>query len=355
MAIEELYQVLKENHLDACLIVKKANVRYISGYHGEDAYLLILPSKHYLFTDARYIEQANQETRGFEIINWRTPGRTLGDSIKEIIEKEQLKVIGFEDTSVTVAMFNDLIKKITCELVPLDQKVDSLRVIKRPDGIANLRAACDIACRAFNRILEDIQVGMTEKEIAAKLAAYMVFEGADTQPYGNIVISGPNTSLLHGIPSNRAIQYGDFVLLDFGCQFNGYLSDMTRTVVVGQANEQQREVYELEKEMVRLSEEAMRAGIPVTDIYQQSINPIKGTPYFDYHYWNIGHAIGLELHELPHIRADSKAVLKENQVLTIEPGIYIPNWGGVRIEDQVVITADGIDNMIYLSHDLIEL
>lgn len=128
--------------------------------------------------------------------------------------------------------------------------METFRSIKTPQEIEYLRAACEISCRAFEHILGDIRVGVTEKELAAKLSAYMVMEGADTQPYGNILISGARTSLLHGIPSGKAIEYGDFVLMDFGCQFNGYLSDMTRTVVVGRPTDKQREVYELEKRML---------------------------------------------------------------------------------------------------------
>jgi Xaa-Pro aminopeptidase len=164
----------------------------------------------------------------------------------------------------------------------------------------------------------------------------MVMEGADTQPYGNILISGARTSLLHGIPSDKPIQYGDFVLMDFGCQYNGYMSDMTRTVVVGKATSKQKEVYELEKQMIELSLNEMKAGATLGSIYEASIKPIKDTEYFQYHYPRIGHGIGLFVHEPKSIEPNNKDTLDLNCVTTIEPGLYIPNWGGVRIEDQVL-------------------
>jgi len=183
----------------------------------------------------------------------------------------------------------------------------------------------------------------------------MVSEGSDSKPYGDIVISGKRTSLLHGIPSDKKIEEGDFVLLDFGCGYKGYLSDMTRTVVVGKASDKQKEVYRLEQQMLQDALDVMKAGATSKDIYEASIKAIKDTEYYEYHYNNIGHGIGLFVHEIPFMGANSQAVLVENNVTTMEPGIYIPNWGGVRIEDQVLITKDGYENLVTAPNELIEL
>lgn len=156
----------------------------------------------------------------------------MGDCINSLIGKSS-KSLAFESTYISYDIYQSLKDKLKVELIPTSGVVEKLRIIKSEEEIQYIRAACDITCRAFERILKDIKVGVTEKELAAKLATYMVLEGADTQPYGNILISGARTSLLHGIPSSKAIEYGDFVLLDFGCQVNGYMSDMTRTVIVG--------------------------------------------------------------------------------------------------------------------------
>lgn len=353
----KIREYLEKNNLDAFFIAKKVNVRFVSGYTGDDSYLLITKDKLYFITDPRYTEQAAQEVPDYEIVNWRLPGKTVADTIQKLAEQDKLKAIGFEDDYLTYGTYADLAAKASgVELVQAGGKIDDMRVIKTPQEIAYQRNACAITCRAFRRILNDIRVGITEKELAAKLSAYMVEEGADTQPYGNIIISGTRTSLLHGIPSSKSIEYGDFVLMDFGCQFNGYMSDMTRTVVVGKATEKQREVYELEKQMLERSEEVMKAGVGVHDIYNASIEPIKDTEYYQYIYNNIGHGLGMFIHEKPFISlAYENYVLQPGNVLTIEPGIYIPDWGGVRIEDQLLITEDGYENFIDIPHDLIEI
>ncbi len=353
--VMKLRAYLESKNMDAYFIAKKVNVRYISGYTGDDSYLLITRNNKYFITDPRYTEQAGQECADYEIINWRKAGRTLADAIKGLVEKEKIQSIGFEDDYISVNVYNDFKAKIKADLLPASHVIEEMRIIKTPQEIAFLRAACEISCRAFERILGDIRVGVTEKELAAKLSSYMVFEGADTQPYGNILISGARTSLLHGIPSNKAIEYGDLVLMDFGCQYNGYLSDMTRTVVVGKATEKQREVYELEKQMLELSLAKMKAGVPVRDIYRESIKPIQDTEYLQYSYGNIGHGIGLFVHELPSMGENFDDVLQAGNVRTIEPGIYIPGWGGIRIEDQILITENGYENMISTTHELIEL
>ena len=196
---------------------------------------------------------------------------------------------------------------------------------------------------------------MTEKEIASRLAHYMVMEGADTKPYGGIVISGAKSSLLHGIPDSKPIEYGDFVLMDYGCQYKGYLSDMTRTVVVGKADAKQREVYDLCRRMTEDTEASVRAGVTGTSCYEASLEAIKDTEYLPYNYTGIGHGVGLFVHELPNIGLNCENILQENSVMTVEPGLYIPGWGGVRLEDQGIITKDGYENLISATHELIEL
>lgn len=352
--IEKLLAYMESNHIDAFYIAKKPNVRYVSGYTGDDSYLLITKEKSYIITDPRYTEQIGMECPDYEIALWRPVG-TVGKAISNLMNANGLKSLAFEGDAVNYLMYADLRENTSADLISTTDVVEEMRAIKTPQEIEYQRAACEISCRAFDRILDDIRVGVTEKELAAKLSAYMVFEGADTQPYGNILISGARTSLLHGIPSDKAVAYGDFVLMDFGCQVNGYMSDMTRTVVVGKANEKQREVYELEKRMVEDSLSMMKAGVPLKDVFEKSTEAVKGTEYEQYIYTGIGHGIGLFVHEIPFMSPTSTTVLQAGNVRTIEPGIYIPNWGGVRIEDQILITEDGYENMVRTTHDLIEL
>ncbi len=353
--IEKLISYLSENKIGGFFIARPQNVRYISGYTGEDSYLFITDTEKFFITDPRYTEQAQHECPDFTIVNWREYGKTLPAAIKSTIEKTSVKSFGFEGDFVTYNIYKELTFENKAEAVALNGIIESFRSIKTPEEIHNLRAACQIADRAFERIIRDIRVGITEKELASNLSHYMVMEGADTKPYGNILISGKRTSLLHGIPSNKTIEYGDFVLMDYGCGYKGYLSDMTRTVVVGKATEKQKEVYALEKKMLEDSTAMMKAGTPATDVYNASVEAIKDTEYFKYHYNGIGHGIGLFVHEIPFMGPRSNEILKENNVITIEPGIYIPDWGGVRIEDQVLITSDGNEVLTSSVRDLIEL
>lgn len=344
-----------ENAAEALFLKKKPNVRWASGFQGADSYVLMTPNDGFLLTDPRYTEQAALEAPDFTVINWREAGGSVMKAVAHILKEQKLHSLAFEANELSYGEYSALQQATDAQLTPTYDVVEKLRSVKTPQEIEYLRAACDIASRAFYRIIKDIRVGVTEKELAAKLSSYMVFEGADTQPYGNILISGPNTSLLHGIPSDRALQYGDFVLMDYGCQFNGYMSDMTRTVVVGKASARQREVYALEKRMVEDSLAAIRPGVKGGDIYAASIQAIQDSGYFPYHYGGIGHGIGLFVHELPFIRKDAPDVYEENIVTTIEPGLYIPGWGGVRIEDQVLLREGGYENLISVPHDLVEI
>lgn len=352
---EFLLDWMESQQVDGFFIGGKENVRYISGYTSADAYLLVTKEKRYIITDPRYTEQAGAECPEYEVIVWRKPGKTVGDAVGALAERHALRTIAFEPERMNYTWHQDFLRAVKAELVPAPGVIEGRRAVKNAREIACLRAACDISCRAFERLLSDIRVGVTEKELAARLSLYMVLEGADTQPYGNILISGPRTSLLHGIPSDRALRYGDPVLMDFGCQYDGYLSDMTRTVFVGRADERQREVYALEQRMVEESSALMKAGASSKKIYEASTAAIRGTEYFDYHYSGIGHGIGMFVHEVPFLGPNSDAVLEAGNVVTIEPGIYIPGWGGVRIEDQLLITPDGNENLIHTTHDLIEI
>lgn len=351
---ENIKGFFEKGTADAIFLMKGANVRWASGFKGADSYLLATPDGAFLLTDPRYTEQAGIECPDIKVVNWRAKGGVM-KAAAEIIKEQGLHRVAFEDDALTYQLYSALKSETDAELVSAAGEIEKLRSIKTEEEIQYLRAACDIACRAFYRILDDIHVGVTEKELAAKLSAYMVFEGADTQPYGNILISGPNTSLLHGIPSERALQYGDFVLMDYGCQFNGYMSDMTRTVVVGKATEEQKHVYALEKQMLEDSLAVMKAGIDTAEVYRASIKAIENTEYFKYHYTGVGHGIGLFVHEQPFINPAGGTVYRPNTVTTIEPGLYIPGWGGVRIEDQVIIKEDGNENLISVPHELIEI
>jgi Xaa-Pro aminopeptidase len=332
------------------------NVKYTSGYTSEDAFLLITQKNKYIISDPRYTEQISYECPEYIIVNWRGEYGTVGNSAAQIATKEGLRTLGFESDHMTFDLYREIQEHTKTELVPTLSVIEKFRMNKSPKEIEYLRASCEIAARAYERIQKDIRPGITEKELAANLSRYMVLEGSDTMPYGNILISGARTSLLHGIPSDKAVEYGDFVLMDYGCQYHGYLSDMTRTLVVGKATPEQRHVYELEQQMVDATEAFLKAGVSSKEAYYVSRKPIEGTKYLDYHYPSMGHGIGMFVHEMPFMSPRVDYTITENTVMTVEPGIYIPGWGGVRIEDTVLITKDGCENLsATATHDLIEL
>lgn len=350
----KIIDFIRAKNIDGFFVSKPQNVRYVSNYTSDDAFLFITEKENFFITDPRYIEQAAMECPNYKIINWRESGKSVAESVEFIIDSLNLKSFCFEGDYINYNTYEEL-KLINAEVIAFTGIIEEFRSVKTDYEIQNLRVACEIADRAFERIIKDVKIGVTEKELASRLSHYMVMEGADTKPYGNILISGKRTSLLHGIPSSKSIEYGDFVLMDYGCGYKGYLSDMTRTVVVGKATPEQKKIYSLEMKMLEDSKKVMLPGAKATDVYEASIQAIKDTEYFKYHYNGIGHGIGLFVHEIPFMGPRSKEVLKENNVITIEPGIYIPDWGGVRIEDQILITKDGNECLTSSLRELIEL
>ena len=352
---DRLMAKLNEAGLDAYFVSRIENVRYISGYTSYDSYLMLAGDKRFFITDARYTEQALEECPGWEVVEWRDPYGTVAECAAALAMKSGAGVLGFEENALPAGVYLKLADSFKGRLSPSDGIIEEMRSHKSDEEIQCLRNACDITVRAFERILNDIRPGVTEKELAANLSRYMVLEGADTMPYGHILISGARTSLLHGIPSEKAVAYGEFVLMDFGCQFHGYMSDMTRTVIVGKPTEKQKEVYRLEQKMVADTEDYIKPGRPVKGAYEVSTKAIEGTGYYQWHYKGIGHGVGLFVHEQPFIGPKSEAVFTENTVLTVEPGIYIPGWGGVRIEDTVLIREDGVENLTPAEKELLIL
>ena len=353
--IQKLRNFMEEKKVDSFFIAKPANVRYISSYTGDDSYLLVTQKKQFFITDPRYTEQASYECPDYEVVNWRTPKNTIGMTVQRLAREAGVKTIAFEEDYLTFSFYESIRSQGDAELVPTVDVIEEFRSVKTKEEEGYLRAACEIASRAFDKIIQDIHVGVTEKELASRLSHYMVMEGADTKPYGGILISGARTSLLHGIPSDKAIQYGDLVLMDYGCQYHGYLSDMTRTVVVGKATPEQRKVYDLCRQMTEDVEAVIKPGVTGIECYEASLKAIKDTPYMEYNYGGIGHGIGLFVHELPFIGSNSSAVLQDGNIMTVEPGIYIPGWGGIRVEDQGIITQSGYENLISATHELVEL
>jgi Xaa-Pro aminopeptidase len=340
--------------IKAIFVFNIHNVRYLSQYKSDDAYLLITNKNKYFLTDPRYIEQAESECKDFIIVNWRKFGR-LGDAIASLVDQDHIDRLYIEDSNISFNNYSQIQNAVSCEVFPLKGMIEEMRMVKSLQEIEYSKLACEIGDRAFNRILMEIKPGVSENELSAKLAYFLKSEGSDARCYENILISGPRTSLLHGIPSERKIQYGDLVLMDFGAGYQGYLSDMTRTVILGKASSEQREIYAIVKESVADMTASVKEGASGQEIYEASLKAMKGTKHIDYHYSGVGHGVGLAVHEKPFLGPTSSDVLRLNNIITLEPGLYIPGWGGIRIEDQVLVTTEGCEVLTKSDRHLIEI
>ena len=341
IVIERIRETLGRKNIGGFFISRPVNVKYVSGYTGEDSYLLITADHKYFITDPRYTEQVSYECPDFTVVEWRKEYGSIPGAAAGIAEKEGLKSLAFESDHLVVDFYRQLEQGTKAELIGLNGVVEELRSYKTPKEIEYLRASCEIASRAYERIQKDIRVGITEKELAANLSRYMVLEGSDTMPYGNILISGARTSLLHGIPSEKAIEYGDLVLMDYGCTWNGLYSDMSRTVFVGGATERQKEAYALVRKSNESAEAMVEEGAWIPDIDKKARDVLDEKGYAKTLINRLGHGIGYTIHEAPDMKQSDPRKLERGMAFTIEPGIYLAGDFGIRIEDVVVVNNKG--------------
>ena len=305
-------------------------------------------------TDFRYIYQAEAEAKGFEVIDITDKGYAVG--LAELAKEDQVTAIGFEETELNYAHYKSYVEKLeNIAFVAMKDELSNLRMVKTKEELENIKMAEHIGDIAFSKILDEIKPGVTELEIAAKLEYIMKTNGAEGLSFEPIVASGINSSMPHAVPSRKAIEYGDFLTLDFGCIYNGYCSDMTRTVVVGKANEKQREIYNtvLKAQIAVLDQ--IKAGMIGKEIDKIARDIIYDAGYEGCFGHGLGHSVGLFIHENPRASMKAEELVLENMTLTIEPGIYVKDFGGVRIEDLVVITKDGCENFTHSDKRLIEL
>ena len=351
MGLSRAKEVLVEMDLDAILISKPENRLYVSNFTGSTGNVLILKKDTYFLTDFRYIEQAQKQCIGIEIVEV-TKDKTLED----FILSKKITKLGIEDMFVTYQQFTDLSSKLEgIQLIELGQAINKLRMIKTEDEIENIRTAAAIADKGFEFILPLIKPGKTELELALELEFFMRKNGAAKNSFDFIVASGVRSSLPHGKASNKVIEEGDFITFDFGCIYNGYCSDMTRTVVIGKANDKQKEIYNIVLESQQTALESVKPGLMGKEVDKIARDIITNKGYGEYFGHNLGHGLGLEVHEMPTLGPLGDIVLEPGMIVTVEPGIYLPNFGGVRIEDLVVVTENGYEVLSKSTKELIEL
>lgn len=352
---ERVTSILKEKKLDAALICDPYNIRYLSGFSGGTGYLYISKEKQALLTDSRYTTAAMQETSGFKIVE-AAQSEGYYKAVYAMLLEENAKSIGFESERITYSEYLKWSKYLKgVDFVGLPDEFTALRRIKADWEIDRLRRAEAIGDKAFKRILDIIKPGMTEISVAAHIEFFMKEEGAEGLSFETIAASGKNSSMPHAIPTEKRIENGDFLTLDFGCIYRGYCSDMTRTVVVGKADKRQREIYEVVRQAQQAALDFIKEGYKGREIDKVARDVINKAGYGKYFGHGLGHGVGLYIHEEPRLSLSGEDIIKAGMVETVEPGIYIPDFGGVRIEDMVVVTKEGIINLTGSPKELIEI
>jgi len=352
MRLNNLTKKILAEEVDAVLVSKTANLFYFSGFRGDSSVLLVGKNFCKLITDARYTEQAARQTKNFEIVK-QTEG--LFKKIEEEIKNCGIKKLGFEGKILTFAEYSHL-KENLPEVELKSVELDELRQVKDAKEISLIRKACEIGDRAFAEILNFITAGVLENEVAAELEYLMKKFGAEKNSFDTIVASGVRGSLPHGVASDKKISAGEFVTLDFGAIYQGYCSDMTRTIFVGKVSENQQKLYSAVLDAQLYGLEVIKVGKGGKEIDAAVRTKLEQANLGEYFVHSLGHSLGIEIHEEPRLSKLSKCEsLLENMIVTDEPGVYLPNVGGIRIEDTVLVTAGGAEPLTRSPKNLIEL
>lgn len=350
--VENAIKKLDDYGLDALLVTNMFNVRYLANFTGTTGLIVITKENKYFITDFRYTEQAAEQSEGFTIVQ---NSGSIYEEVAKIVEQDNIEVLGFEQENVTFATYSQINELINCALKPVTGLIEGLREVKTADEIEVIQKAVEIAEKAYDYILGYVKPGVTEIEIANKLDFYMRKQGAAGVSFDTIVASGARSAMPHGVASDKIIENGDMITIDFGCYYNGYISDMTRTFALGDPGDKLKEIYEIVYQANKKVTEQAKPGITGAELDAVARDYITAHGYGEQFGHTTGHGIGLEVHEGPSISFRNNKELVVNNVITNEPGIYIPGLGGVRIEDDLVITADGNRNLMNTSKELIIL
>lgn len=352
MKLVKLREALKENGLDALLVTNAYNRRYITGFTGSSGVAVVSADDAVFITDFRYTEQAAEQVKGFRIVKHE---KTIIEEVATQVKEMNIQTLGFEKDDVSFGMYELYNEKVQVDMKPVAGIIEKLRMIKSSQEIEVLKQAAKIADDAFAHICTFIKPGVTELDVSNELEMFMRKQGATSSSFDIIVASGERGALPHGVASDKIIQAGELVTLDYGALYNGYISDITRTVAVGEPSERMREIYEITREAQQKALEQIKPGMTGIEADSIARDHIKSKGYGDAFGHSTGHGIGLEVHEGPALSFRSETVLVPNMAVTVEPGIYVPGVGGVRIEDDIIITEDGNVRLTHSPKELIIL
>ncbi len=348
--LEKLREAVKSRRLDGLLVAGKENIRYLSGFTGNDAWALITPARAFLITDFRYREQAVEElSAGFKL------KESKGGLVKTAVSLSQrlrLRRVGFEKRHLSFELYQVLKKGMKEKrLVPAGPLVEESRLVKEAGEIDHLRRAALLTDWVLERTLPLLREGMTELEAANRVVA-LIGKTGGKEAFEPIVAFGPHSSRPHAVPSRKTLGAGSIVLVDMGVKSGGYNSDITRTFAFDKFPPRFKKIYGLVLEAQKRAIEAVRPGMKASSIDRRARSYLREKGFGRFFGHGLGHGVGLEVHEGPTLRAGSRDVLEEGMVFTVEPALYLPGWGGVRIEDTVLVTSDGCEPLTRAPKDL---
>ena len=353
LRVNNLRAAMAKEAIDGFLVTNPYNLRYLANFTGTAGVAVITPTKAFFVTDFRYTEQAAEQALGFEIIKHTGP---IFEEVANICRQEAIEVLAFEETVMSVAEYTQLEDVVEeSSLLPISGLIESLREVKDESEIALIEKACAIADQGFAYILEQIKPGMTEIQVANQLDFYMRSLGATSVSFDTIVASGVRSAMPHGVASTKVIEKGDLITLDFGCYYEGYVSDMTRTFALGDPGEKLKEIHQIVLEAQLMVNAVAKAGMSGVELDAVARDYIASHGYGEAFGHSTGHGIGLEIHEGPNVSFKSPKLFVPGNVITNEPGIYLPGIGGVRIEDDLLITTTGNRILTHSPKELIIL
>ncbi|MCF0156257.1 MAG: aminopeptidase P family protein [Veillonella sp.] len=350
--LTRLQDFLVQEGYEGMFVTSSTNLHYFAGFTGTAGVAFVTRDKAWFLTDSRYTEQAQGQCEGYTVIQYQQP---IWEEIKALAEEHDVRAIAIEGDSMTVDEFGKVIDIFGDGFEFNSVQLQGLRAVKREDELVHMRKAAQIADEAFAVLLEKIKVGMTENEARIILETEMLKRGSDEPSFATIVASGHRSSMPHGVASDKVIEKGDFVTFDFGAVWKGYHSDMTRTICMGPASDEQKKLYEIVLNAQKKGVSAVRAGLLGVELDTICRDSIENDGYGAYFNHGLGHGVGLDIHEQPVASPRSESVLETNMIITVEPGVYLPGKIGLRIEDSVIVTDDGCEVLTHSPKELIEI
>ena len=353
MKIKKCLKIIEDLCCDALLLLNESNMHYLCGFSPSEGVVLLLRNgSGYHIVDSRYTEEAQNHAKetGLTVIEMQNK---FSDAVAELCKKNSVKKIAFENETISLKSFNALKEATHCDFLGIDNRFMKIRNIKSDEEIEMMIEANNIAEKSFLELLNFIKTGKSEKELQAYFDYLMAKNGSDGLSFSTILLTGAHTSLPHGVPGDKKIKEGDFVLFDFGATFKGYHSDMTRTIAVGNATDEMKELYYLVLKAQLAGIQALKNGVKCADVYKAAYDVLEEKKMGEYFRHSLGHGVGLDIHEGYSSSPNSKDIYETGNVTSVEPGIYIPDKFGIRIEDVCIVTENGCRNISTVDKNLL--